>query len=139
MEQEPPQKLLCGHGHEPLLALVGIIFPAEGDHAIGKVDDPVVGDGDAMGVAGQVVEDMFRSSEWPFCIDHPVLTKQWPQKSKKGFLRGERLYAARKDQFSLVESALQTGYEFAAKDAAQYLHRQKKGVAWVNPALVIGG
>ncbi len=29
VEQEPPQKLLGGHGHQPLLAVVGIVFPAE--------------------------------------------------------------------------------------------------------------
>ena len=75
MEQEPSQKLLGGHGHQPLLAFVGIVFPAESDLAIGKVHDPVVGNGDAMRVAGQIVEDMFGSSEWPFGVDHPVVAK----------------------------------------------------------------
>ncbi len=58
MEQEPPQKLLGGDGHKPLLAFVGIIFPAKGDLAIGNVNDPVVGDSDAMCVSGQIVEDV---------------------------------------------------------------------------------
>ena len=31
---------------------------------IGKVHDSVIGDGDAMRVAGHVVENMFGSSEW---------------------------------------------------------------------------
>ncbi|MCU1273015.1 MAG: hypothetical protein JWO48_446 [Bryobacterales bacterium] len=75
MEQKPTQKLLGGHGHQPLLALMGVIFPAEGDLAIGEVHDPVVGDGDAMRVAGQIVKDMFGSPEWPFGVDHPVVTK----------------------------------------------------------------
>ena len=43
----------CGDRHHALLTLVGIVFPAEGDLAIGKVDDPVVGDGDAMSVAAR--------------------------------------------------------------------------------------
>ena len=78
MEQETPQKLFGGHGHQPLLALVGIIFPTEGDVAIGKVHNPVIGDGDAMRVAGQIVEDMFGSSEWPFGVNYPILR---PRKS----------------------------------------------------------
>jgi hypothetical protein len=71
VEQETPQKLFGGHGHQPLLALVGIIFPAEGDLAIRKVHNPVIGDGHAMRVAGQIVEDMFGSSEWPFGVNYP--------------------------------------------------------------------
>jgi len=63
VEQEAPQKFLTGHRHQPLLALVGIVFPAESDLAIGKVHDPVVGDGDPMRIAGQVMEDMFGTSE----------------------------------------------------------------------------
>ena len=62
MQQEPSQELLGGNCHQPLLVLMGIIFPAEGDLAIGNVYDPVVGDGDAMRVAGQIVEDMFGSA-----------------------------------------------------------------------------
>jgi hypothetical protein len=54
----------------------------------------MVGYGDAMGVASQIVEDMFRPSERPFCIDDPVLMEQRPQKSIKGFLVGELLHAA---------------------------------------------
>ena len=59
MEQAPSQKFVGGHRHQPSLALVGIVSLAESDLAIGKVHDPVVGNGDAMRVAGQVVEDMF--------------------------------------------------------------------------------
>jgi hypothetical protein len=78
VEQEPPEKFLGGDSHQPLFALMGIIFPAEGDPVIGKIDDPVVGDSDAMRVAGQVMEDMLGSSEWPFGVNYPVVTKQWP-------------------------------------------------------------
>jgi hypothetical protein len=51
VEEEPPQKLLGGDSHQPLLAVVGIIFPAKSDVAISNIDDPVIGDGDAMRVA----------------------------------------------------------------------------------------
>ena len=78
MEQEPSQKLLGGDSHQALLAVMGIIFPPKGDLAIGNVDDPVVGDSDAMRVAGQIVEDVLGSSEWPFGVDHPVVAKQGP-------------------------------------------------------------
>ena len=126
VEQEPPQELLGGHCHQPLLALVRIVFPAEGDLAVGKVHDPVVGDGDAMRVAGQIVEDMFGSSEWPFGVDHPVVAKQRPQESMERFLLGEPFQTAGEPQFPCTESAFQTGDELAAKHAAQHLHRQEE-------------
>ena len=138
MEQEPPQKLVGGDGHQPLLAFVGIIFPAKGDLAIGNVDDPVVGDSDAMRVAGQIVEDVLRSSEWPLGVDHPVVTKQRPEKSIECFLVGQPLRTARKHQFLLLESAFQTSNELAAKHAAEHFHREEEGVARVNPTLMIG-
>ena len=53
-----------------------IIFPAKRDLAIGEVDDPVVGDGDAMRIAGQIVQNMLWPSERPLGIDDPVLAKQ---------------------------------------------------------------
>jgi hypothetical protein len=38
---------------------VGIVSPAKGDLIVLEGHEPMVGDGDAMGVASQVVENMF--------------------------------------------------------------------------------
>ena len=103
-----------------------------------KVYDPVVGDGYAMRVAGQVVEDMFGPSEGPFGIDHPILTEQGPQKSMEGFWFADSFETSGKEQFPITESMLEAGNELAAEYAAQHLHRQEEGIARVHPALVIG-
>ena len=55
---------------------MGVVLAAEGDLGVGDREQPVVGDGNAMGVAGQVVKDVFRSSKRRFGIDDPVLLKQ---------------------------------------------------------------
>src|SRR5580704_15896217 len=96
MEQEPPEKFFGSHSHQPSLALVGIVFPAESDLAIGKVHDPVVRDGDAMRVAGQVVEDMFRTAKRSLGVDHPILTEQRSQKRVESFRFGEGLQTSGK-------------------------------------------
>ena len=44
--------------HQTLLAVVGAIFRAKGNVAIGNVDDPLTRDSDAMRLAGEVVEDV---------------------------------------------------------------------------------
>ena len=74
---------------------MGIVFPAEGDLAIGEVDDPVVGDGHAMRVAGQIVEDVFGSSERRLGIDDPVVGEQRPDEGAwNTFSCGQRFQRA---------------------------------------------
>jgi hypothetical protein len=138
MEQEPSQKFLGSYGHQPLLTFMGVIFPSKGNLAIGNVDDSVIGNRDAMRIAGQIVEDMFGSSEWPFSVDNPVVAKQRSQKLIERFLFGQPFHTASKPEFPLEESALQTGDELTAKDAAQHLDRQEERIARMDPALVVG-
>jgi hypothetical protein len=40
-----------------------------------KRDQTMVGDGDAMGVAAQILEYMFWTSEGRFAVDHPILSE----------------------------------------------------------------
>ncbi len=54
MEQESAQELLDIQSHEPLLVAMGGVSPLEGDVARGESDQPVVGDGDAVGVGAEI-------------------------------------------------------------------------------------
>ena len=139
MEQEPPQEFLGGHRHQPFLALVGIVFPAESDFALGKVYDPMVGDGDAMRVAGQVMQNMFGPAEWSFGVDHPIVTEQRSQKSMESLLFAEPFQTSGKQQLSVAESVLEAGNELASEYAAQNLDRQKERIPRVYPAGVVRG
>jgi hypothetical protein len=116
---------------------VSVVLPSEGDLAVVDGQETMIGDGDAVRVASQVVKYMRRSSEGAFGVDHPILTKERPEESMKGLLSGEWLETAGKREFALTEGALQAGDKLAAKDTTQYPHGQEEGVAWVNPALVV--
>ena len=74
VKQEAAQELMGGNSHDLLLAAVGIVSPAEGDAIVFEGHEPMVGDGDAMGVAGQVVENMFGAAEGWLGVDDPVLS-----------------------------------------------------------------
>ena len=102
MEHEAAQELFGGDRHLALLAAVSVVLPAEGDLAVGNGDETVIGDGDAMGIAGQVVQHMLRPSEGAFRVDHPVLAKERPEESMKGFLSGQCLEAAGKHELALT-------------------------------------
>ena len=126
MEHEATEKLFGSYRHLALFAAVSVVLPPEGDLAVGDGQEAVIGDGDAMCVAGQVVEHMLRPSEGAFRIDHPILTKERPEERAKSLLLGQWLEAAGEREFALMKGALQAGDELAAKHAAQYLTGKKK-------------
>ena len=76
MQQETSQKLFRGQGHLSLLVPVRIILPAEGNLVLFEGHKPVVGDGDAVSVAGEITQHMMRAAERRLGIDDPVLTEQ---------------------------------------------------------------
>jgi len=59
VEKKAAQELVCGNCHDPVLAAMGIVSPAEGDAIVVEGHEAMVGNGDAMGVAGQIVENLF--------------------------------------------------------------------------------
>jgi len=81
MQKKAAQKLLCCHCHKLLFVAVGVIFPAKRDLAIGEANDPVIGDGHTMGVAGQVMKNMPRAAERRFGVNDPVVAEE---RTKKG-------------------------------------------------------
>ena len=116
---------------------MSVVFPAECDVAVGHGQEPMIGDGDAVGVACQIVEHILRSAEGAFAVDDPLLTKERPQECGKSLLRGQWAEVAGKHQLALLKGVLQAVDELATKDAAEYDHGQEERVTRVDPALVI--
>jgi len=75
MEKKAAQKLLRSHCHELLLAAVRVVLPAESDLAIREGNNPVVGNGNAMCVASQIMKYVLRTSERRLRVHDPILAK----------------------------------------------------------------
>jgi hypothetical protein len=73
VEQEPSEELDGMEGHFARASLLGVVLVAEGDLSIGEGEKSMVGDGDSVGVAGEVFEDLVGSAERGLRIDDPVL------------------------------------------------------------------
>ena len=116
---------------------MGIILPTESDLIALHGDQPVIGDGHAMRVSGQVVKYMLRSPERFFGIYHPVVTKQRAQEPAKDFRFCQMLQPSLKDQFALAECPLQSSHEFAPKNAAEYLPGQEEVLPGRDPVGVV--
>ena len=88
MEKKAPQKLLGRYGHQLLFAAMRVILPAERHLTIGQVHEPVVGDGNAMGVASQIMKNVLRAAEGRFGVHDPVVAEERAKERTEGpFLR----------------------------------------------------
>ena len=89
VKQEAAQELMSVNRHDLLLASVGIVSPEEGDAIVLEGHEPMVGDGDAMGIAGQIVEDVLGAAEGRLGVDDPVLLEELPGEAAEGVRRGK--------------------------------------------------
>ena len=67
-------------------AAMRIVFPEEGDLAVAEADNAMVRDGDPVRVAGQVLENMLRTTERPLGVDDPILPKQSTEEGAESLL-----------------------------------------------------
>src|ERR1700757_4124930 len=91
VKKESAQELMGGKGHDLFFAAMSIVSPAEGDALVLEGHKPMVGDGYSMGVAGQVVENMFGAAEGWLGVDHPVLLAKCPEEVDECAGRGKML------------------------------------------------
>ena len=118
---------------------MGVVLAAESDLAVLERDQAMVGDGDAMGVTGQVVQDIFGTAEGRLGVNDPILTEQGTDQSTEQLRIAKRLLVSVKSEFPLLEGPLQARHKLAPKHAAEDLHRQEEGIPGLNPARVVGG
>lgn len=83
VNQESAQKLICRDGHDLLLATVCIVPPAKRDSIILEGNESVVGDGDAMGIARKILQNMLGTAKGRLGVDDPVLAKKLSEKPAK--------------------------------------------------------
>jgi hypothetical protein len=138
MQQEPSQEFVSRESHLPLLVAMGIVFPTECDLAVLEGDQAMVGDGDAVGVTGQVVGDIFGSAEGWLGVDDPVLTKQGAEQRTKLLGILEDFLVSIESEFALLEGSAEAGHKLPPKDAAEDLDGQEEGITRLNPTGVIG-
>ena len=106
MEQEAAQELVDRQSHQPLLVAVSGISPAEGDVTVGESNEPVVGDSDAMGIAAEIAQRMFRAAEGSLGVNDPVMTEQQPKPGCEGSRFGEWDEMAVELELALAERRL---------------------------------
>ena len=69
----------CGNRHDLLLTAPCVIFPAKRNSIILESHQSMVGDGDAVRITGEIVQNMFRTSEGWLGVNHPVFAEEESQ------------------------------------------------------------
>src|SRR3981189_2342300 len=126
MNEEAADELPTIQRHRLLAVAVPVILPAEPDLAVVHGQQPVVGDGDTVGVASYIVEDLGWPGERPLRVDHPLGVPNWRQMARergrfmKGAVRGEEL------QLTGGEGLFQIVQEQASKHPREHCDRQEE-------------
>src|SRR5260370_34397382 len=76
VDQEWSQKLICGNRHDLLLTAPCVVFPAKRNSIILESHPSMVGEGDAVRITGEIVQNMFTTSEGTLEVDPPVLAEE---------------------------------------------------------------
>jgi hypothetical protein len=87
--QETAEKLFLSQGHRSPLVAMCVVFPEERHVGVGEIDEPMIGDRDTMSVSGQIVQNMFGTTEGALGIDHPVFSKEGAEKNMKCLVCGQ--------------------------------------------------
>src|ERR1700741_3725972 len=76
VKQEAPDELGGVESHDAASVVVPGVTPTEAHLSVLKTEESSVGNGNAMGVAGQILQHMFRSTEGRLGVDHPLFSSQ---------------------------------------------------------------
>ena len=138
MQEKASNELQHIEGHHFLFIGVFVIAPAEGDFAVHKADQPMIGDCDAMRVAAQIIKDLMRAAEGRFGIDDPFRFAAALKKVLELFRSVEFLKRSVKRQFPSGESFSEVVEEKAAEKTGEDGYRQEEAFPRRNPSLTVG-
>jgi hypothetical protein len=138
VEQETADKFhgFQRHHTEPVASL--IVFPPEDHLTVFQGHEPLVRDGDAMGIAREVLEDVLGLAQGFLRIDDPCGTPKSPQEALPGLRCRKLLTAAAQRELAPAVDVLQRREEQALEAPAEDLHRQEEVRAAGEPSGPVG-
>src|SRR5690348_3012014 len=137
VDQEATDELTGFEGHRFLAAAVAVVLIAKADFAIVHRHQAVVGDGDAMGIAPNIIQNLLRPGERPLGKDHPVGGMGWRPIAPERCRLLQVAVSREEVQFTGAEGLLQMVQEQAAEHLRQHPDRQEEVWPRGNPARAV--
>ena len=138
VKQEATDELLGAEGHHLRVVVVAIVLPTEADPAILHLEQAMIGDGDTVGVASEVSQHGFRSSEGRLGVDDPFGLVGRSQVAPEDVPVSERLEGREELQLAGIKGFLQILQKQATKKASQHSNRQEESGTARDPSISIG-
>ena len=138
VDEEAPDELVRIERHQPGCVAVTVIAPAEGYAGLVRADQATVGDGDPVGVAAKVGEDMFGRTERRLRIDDPALASQQPDRGCEGTGVSQPVERAGEAQPSGRMGHLKPIEEQPPEQARENMDRQEEGRSAAEPSSIRG-
>ena len=85
----------------------------------------MVGNGHAMGVATQILQNVLRATEGTFQVHYPVLSVEWSQPGGEGLGLSKEFQVSMEVELAVTEGLLESIHELATKDVTQHLFRKE--------------
>ena len=134
--QEKSDELLGGHGHH-LADGIPVVGPGKGDLAVLEGQQALVADGDAVGIAAEILQHASGTAEGRFGVNHPFLVFQWGQELGEGAGIAQRFDLSEKLQGAIGVSLHQSLQDQVAEASGENFDRQKKSAGCGDPTLVV--
>ena len=144
VEEEAPKELDGSEGECFFDGTVAVIFPAEADATVLDLQQAVVGDGNAMGVASEIVDDLSGAAEGLLGVDNPAAVGGGAQPAAESFRVGEGGEIAKEAELTVLEGLEQSVTKEMAEAGAEDFDGEEEGFALFragtgDPALAIEG
>jgi hypothetical protein len=101
VQEEATEKFVDVERQRPHLAPVTVVLPPKRHGVVGHRDEPVVGDGDPVGLPREIVQDVGGAAKGRLGVDHPRLAIEGSEEGSEGDVGPELGEAAWKRQASL--------------------------------------
>ena len=105
MEEEAADELRRLQLHHLHAIPVGVVLPTESDTTVLEAEDALVGEGHAVGIAAQVLEDLLGAGEGAFGVHDPVRLPKLAEPLSEGAGVGEGGSRSGEDELPSVERA----------------------------------
>jgi len=116
---------------------IAIIFPAKLNLVVVDIEEAIVGDGDAVRVSCDVLEDLFRSGEGALRVNHPILLLDRRDVTQEGVARPKGFQRGKELQASGVEGLPEIIEKQSTKQTRQHENGQKELTPAENPSCAI--
>src|SRR5258707_11941263 len=126
MQQEAADDLIRRDGHDLLPVVVPIVLPAEANRTVLDVEQAIVGDGDPVRIASDVLQDLLWSGEGWLGVHHPFGPPERSQVAQERTTLPERLQRGEELQLPGVEGLLQIAQEQTPEETGENRDRQEE-------------